>query len=57
MTYFLVFVLIKKITTIDYPYTKLKLARVQYFAKPSYAKRMFTGLLFCPKLKFLSKGS
>ena len=57
MSYFLVFGLIKKITKIDNPYTKLKSARVQYLAKPSYAKRMFTGLLFCPKLRFLSKGS
>jgi hypothetical protein len=56
MTY-LVIVLIKKITTIDEPYTKLKAACAQYDAKPTYAKRMFTSLLFCPKSKFLSKGS
>ena len=53
----LVIVLKKKITTIDEPYTKLKSARVQYVAKPKYAKQMFTSLPFCPKPRFLSKGS
>jgi hypothetical protein len=53
----LVIALIRKITTIDSPYTKLKSARVQYVAKPRYAKRMFTSLLFCSKPSFLSKGS
>ena len=53
----LVTVLIKKITTIDNLYTNFKSARVQYVAKPRYAKRMFTSLLFCPKPRFLSKGS
>ena len=56
MTY-LVIILMKKITTIDKPYTKLKSARAKYDAKPRYAKRIFTSLLFCPKPKFLSKGS
>jgi hypothetical protein len=56
MTY-LVIVLLKKITTIGNPYTKLKSARVQYAAKPRYANQMFTNLLFCPKQRFLSKNS
>ena len=57
MTY-LAIVLIKRIITIDEPYTKLKSARVQYYvAKPRYAKQMFTSLLFRPKPKFLSKDS
>ena len=53
----LVIVLIRKIITIDNLYTKLKSARVQYAAKPRYANQMFTSLLFCPKQRFLSKGS
>jgi hypothetical protein len=49
---YLVIVLIKKISTIDEPYTKLELTRAQYLAKPRYAKQMFTSLLFCPKATF-----
>ena len=54
---YLVIVLIKKNSTIDEPYTKLKSARVQYVEKPRYAERMFISLLFCPKPRFLSKSS
>ena len=57
MTYYLVIVLVKKIKTIGNSYTKLKSAHVQYAAKPRYAKRMFTNLLFCPKPRFSPKGS
>ena len=57
MTYYLVIVLVKKIKTTGNSYTKLKSAHVQYAAKPRYAKRMFTNLLFCPKPRFSPKGS
>jgi hypothetical protein len=46
----------KKITTIDEPYTELKSACVQYVAKPRYAKHIFTSLLFFPTPRFLAKG-
>ena len=57
MTY-LVIVPTKKTTTPDsLYYTNLRSAHVQYVAKPRYAKWMFTGLLFYPKPRFLSKDS
>ena len=48
-------VFVYKPSIIDNPYTEVESADLQYVGKLRYAKQMFTSLLFCPKLRFLSK--
>ena len=48
-------VFVNKPSIIDNPYTKIESTDVQYAEKLRYTKQMFTSLLLCPKLRFLSK--